>query len=483
MAQRILLDALLLANRIYAGATVTIWQADASGQRTSVKATIYSATTGTDAVANPQILDGDGKLQQPVYHDVAVIITVDGLMVGSHETGVIRAPATDADIATATALGRQTIFEAQAASDDASSAADSATAAAASAAAALLSRTQALALADEKVTEELARALLIANNLSDVADLATTLVNLGVYFGQTPGGRLTLTTAVPVLTADVAAAATVYYTPIGKIFPIWNGTRWTVISFSETSQTTADATKSPAEVANNSNYDYFGWMDGTTFRVTRGPAWTSDTARGTGAGTTELDFTQGLPRNKVAITNGPGAGLGTYVGTVRSNGTATIDMKFGTLATGGGESRICVWNCYNRVDVAAMVRDDTNTWTLAASSIRSANNSATMRCTFVRGLNEDAIEALYSAASTTSASGLIGVGVGLDSTAAFSGWTGVNYDVSQSMSNIGGYYGAPGLGLHYVQALEASQAGGTQTFYGDGGTTYNQNGLAVRLKA
>jgi hypothetical protein len=62
--------------------------------------------------------------------------------------------------------------------------------------------------------------------------------------------------------------------------------------FTEMSQATTDATKSPAAVANSSVYDIF-LMErfSGTLRATRGPAWSSDTSRGTGAGTSEIDFT------------------------------------------------------------------------------------------------------------------------------------------------------------------------------------------------
>jgi hypothetical protein len=73
-----------------------------------------------------------------------------------------------------------------------------------------------------------------------------------------PQGRLTLTTAVPVLVATVSAAGTVYYTPYqGANVPLYNGTKWINTPFTEVSQATTDATKSPAACANNSNYDIF----------------------------------------------------------------------------------------------------------------------------------------------------------------------------------------------------------------------------------
>jgi hypothetical protein len=51
-----------------------------------------------------------------------------------------------------------------------------------------------------------------------------------------PGGRLTLTSGVPVMTADVAAATTIYYTPYaGNSIPIYNGTVFVPYAFAELS--------------------------------------------------------------------------------------------------------------------------------------------------------------------------------------------------------------------------------------------------------
>lgn len=46
------------------------------------------------------------------------------------------------------------------------------------------------------------------------------------------------------------------------------------------------------------------------------------TIRGTGAGSSELQQILGVWTNKVAITDGPRANKGTFVGTIRSNGSS-----------------------------------------------------------------------------------------------------------------------------------------------------------------
>lgn len=315
----------------------------------------------------------------------------------------------------------------------------------------------------------------------DTSGTANRKVKMGRLIAPiAPQGRLTLTSATPVLTGTVSGATTIYYTPYqGSLVPIYDGNSFIMYRFSELSQATTDATKSPAAVGASSVYDLFVWDDAGTLRCTRGPAWSSDTARAAGGG---LTLQNGIYLNTSAITNGPGASRGTWVGTVRSNGSSQIDYIFGALAASGTAAFFGVWNAYNRVNVATMVRDTTDTWTLASPSIRAANNSTTMRVTFVRGANEDAVTALYGCASGN-ASGQQAVGVGLDSTTAFSGWFLPN-QTALNAAHMGGYSDLPGLGVHYIQAIEAAQVAGTATFYGDAGQpTWVQNGLSVQLRA
>lgn len=75
------------ANQIYAGATVTFWTVDGSGQKTATKAAIYEAPFGTGLLANPQTLDSEGKFQQPIYLAEPTIAEVGGT-VSTHETGI-----------------------------------------------------------------------------------------------------------------------------------------------------------------------------------------------------------------------------------------------------------------------------------------------------------------------------------------------------------------------------------------------------------
>lgn len=302
-------------------------------------------------------------------------------------------------------------------------------------------------------------------------------------------GRLTLTTGVPVLTTDVTAATTLYFTPYkGNRCALYNGTGWTIGTFSEVSQTLADGSKSPAAASPSTVYDIFGWADGgTTFRATRGPAWSSATSRGTGAGTSELEMLHGVWVNKHAITNGPAAQRGVYLGTIQTSGTGTngqLNMMFApTPAAGGTDNRLDVWNMFNRVTVTSLCRDSTNTWTYSTATTRSANNSTSNRVTAVFGLSEDAVGARYVVPVTsTTSNSMARVGVGRDVTNAFDGIPGQisTQSGSSGFQVIGHDSGQPvGIGSHFFQALERAELG-TVTWYGDDAApTITQMALTV----
>ena len=290
-----------------------------------------------------------------------------------------------------------------------------------------------------------------------------------------PGGRLTLETAVPVSTSDQSGKTTVYYTPYKHNgVQLYDGSGWISYTFTELSQATTDNTKSPAAVANSSNYDIFVWNDSGTLRATRGPAWTSGTGRGTGATTTELEMFEGRYVNKIAITNGPAARRGLYVGTIRSNASAQIND---TLALRH------VWNNYNRVFRPMRVLEGTNTWTYNTAAWRYANNSAANRLDFLLGLSEDEVKAVAVANASNSAGATnVFTAIGLDSSTAPTTGNMFASDTSSAagvlVAGTAVWNGFPGIGSHFLAWLEnGNGVGGTQTWYGDNGGTTIQTGI------
>lgn len=280
-----------------------------------------------------------------------------------------------------------------------------------------------------------------------------------------PGGRLTLTAGTPVTTGNVTGATTVYYVPYASSkVPLFDGTTWSLfdIGSSGLSQTTLDNTKSPAAVANNSVYDLFIWNDSGTVRLSRGPLWTSDTARGTGAGTTELQQVNGRWVNKVSITSGPAAQCGLYVGTIRSDGSAQINDSL---------TKRHVWNTHHRVARTMRATDAASTWGYNTGTLRQANANAANQLDYVQGLSEDPIKAHVSAngANDTVAVGLY-VGIGVDSTTVNSAQiyvTGLGAAATSGANGWAMYEGLPGIGRHALVWLESAVSGsGNTTWWG-----------------
>lgn len=301
-----------------------------------------------------------------------------------------------------------------------------------------------------------------------------------------PQGRLTLTANTPVMTATASGQTTIRYTPYpgggGQLVPLWDGNDFYMADIGgELTQATTDSTKSPAAATTNSNYDMFVWSDSGTLRCTRGPAWSSDTSRGTGAGTTELELVNGIYVNKNAITNGPAARRGTYVGTVRSNGSSQIDWIYGAAASSGTAGVFGVWNMYNRVLVSSVTSDNGSSYTYNSTTWRAARASNTMRCSLVRGMDEDIVDALYQVTMNGGASGDVQIGIGLDSTSANSAQIAPYFSLGTAVGAApAAYAGYPGLGFHYLQALEHQLATATAAgFYPVVGASDVTSGLRV----
>ncbi len=205
-----------------------------------------------------------------------------------------------------------------------------------------------------------------------------------------PGGRLTLTTAVPVTTADVLAATTIYYTPYKhNQIQIYSGTAWVAYTFAELSQTLSSTVNAPASAAvATKGFDIFIGLVSAAPAMFRGPEWTSATGRGTGAGTTELELYEGRYVNKVDIvglTNTCVARKCRYVGSFGTTAASQIEDS--------GEKRL-VWSMYNRVDRLLRRVDSGIDYTYNGTfTPRQARADAANQVEFVLGLNENIVEA------------------------------------------------------------------------------------------
>lgn len=301
-------------------------------------------------------------------------------------------------------------------------------------------------------------------NLSGSAEIFITPV-ASLFSSVTPTypaqGRLTLTASTPVMTADVSGATTIRYTPYtGSYVPVYDGVNFVMTNVSsELTQSTTDTTKSPAAVAANKNYDMFVWNDAGTVRCTRGPMWSTDTTRGTGAGSTELIRLGGTLVNAYAITNGPAANRGTYVGTVRSNAASTIDFIQGGAAPGGVEAKINLWNMYNRIKCSAYSADSGGNYTYTTATWRAARASNNNRISFIIGVQEDAVTVDYGTFIYNISSGYAQIGLGFDTTSAVSSYNSGALSLSGNGTSEYAKFSASCLGAHYVQAVELGGAG------------------------
>jgi len=288
-------------------------------------------------------------------------------------------------------------------------------------------------------------------------------------------GRLTLVTASAVPATDQAAKTTVYYTP------------YLGAPFTELSLALDNDAGHTGYQQSGKNFDLFLYNDAGTLRLGTGPAWATDSTRGAGAGTTQLgitgSFLGGQWTNAVSMLLRFGASSGNtvtcaattafYVGTLRASADGVTDDSL---------SKRFLWNMYNRLPRAMRVLEASDTWTYSTTAWRQTNNNNANLLQFVRGLDEDAVQA--SASATVSNSGatarVVRNGIGLDSSTAFA--ADCLPDVTSITSNTSHlwahYRGMPGLGYHYLCPLEFGAGADTQTWLGDGGAaTIAQTGI------
>lgn len=313
----------------------------------------------------------------------------------------------------------------------------------------------------------------------------------GVKHPNTPGGRLTFQTGVPVMVSATASALSILYTPyLHNRVPIWiagTTSAWSVFLINETSMSLDTSVHTTSSI-----YDIFAVNDGGTFRIGSGPAWTNDTTRALSLQQkegiyTNMSIISALRYGSLAV-SAVSANTATYLGTFRTIAAGVSRFTFGTLgATAAGETgNLLLWNMYNRVFVETLTRDGTDSWGYNTGAYRPFNaiSSATsaMRTHVVIGLQEDYIEAfVLQVIAGGGANGSPSVAIGVDSDTVASG--ALVYGPGGTALTIPFYntYATQLMGFHYFQALEyANPGGGNYTAYGDGATAFIQNGFGIR---
>ena len=262
---------------------------------------------------------------------------------------------------------------------------------------------------------------------------------------QINGFRLTLTTALPVTTADVTGATTIYLTPYkGGMIALYDGAAWALYSSAEISLALGTLTSGLP-------YDVFAYNNAGTLTLEL-LAWTNGTTRATA-----LARTNGVWLKTGDLTR-------RYVGTLYTTSTT---------ATEDSEAKRFVFNADNRARRSMRVLEPVDFWTYSSETMRAANNNTANRIQFVVGLNEDGVEATVQTFGNNG-DGVTRrsvVAIGLDSTsvASSAGIYGSYLSTAAYGQLVARYAGYPGIGFHFLQWLERGGPGVSQTWYGDDG--------------
>lgn len=277
-------------------------------------------------------------------------------------------------------------------------------------------------------------------------------------------GRLTLASGQPIMTGNVTAAGTLYYTPhVGNRIALYDGVAWGTYEFAELSASLAGLTA-------NLNYDVFVLDDGGLELALTG--WSNDTTRATALARQDgVLVKSGIPEQR-------------YLGTIRiapAGGVCEWSPQ-PAAAAGGSHPRLFVWNAYNRQMVSAMVRDSGDSWTYTTATWRAKNNSANNRISFVVGESGAFVDARSSEMGYNAAVVTRQCGISLDSTTAPGGLRG-SYNAADTGPMLASASFVVAAGFHYVQECEFSMATGTTYWYGDVGVPERyQSGMIANLE-
>ncbi|WLB43009.1 oxidoreductase [Bradyrhizobium ottawaense] len=314
-----------------------------------------------------------------------------------------------------------------------------------------------------------AAATAAAGSASAAASSAASLS--GVVGMSPPGGRLTLTAGTPFPSADVAAATAIRYTPaLSEWLRIYDGSNDILTAFTELSLSLDSNSGHAGYHQAGKIFDAFV-CNSSGIKFGTGPAWLSDMARGTGAGTTEIEFYRGLWRNKNSITLRIGTAAGDTI-TVPAR-QATVVGSFRATADGQASDTVLrrlVSNAYNPAPRFMYANGEPlgTTWLYTLLTWRQVNGNTANKVEFLQCLPGGPVEATaFSTAAHSVGNATKYVGIGVNSVTVNSGkggllpTCGANL-VSQGYSD---YSGFATLGYTYLAWLEISAATGVTTWY------------------
>lgn len=299
-----------------------------------------------------------------------------------------------------------------------------------------------------------------------------------------PQGRVTLTSGVAVTTSDVAGATTIYWTPSGGgVYPVWDGSQFVARTVSELSLALDPTSGHTGYHQSGKIFDLFLVNDAGTDRLVTGPAWSSDTARGTGAGTTELDFSKsGIPTNKNSITARFGSASGNTI-SVAAN-SATYVGSFRATADGQAsdtKAKRLLFNAHNQTLRALRITDPGSSWVYSTAAFRQVNSNSSNMIEALVGISGPFIDLTVNhiVLNSTTTQRNVFTGIGINSSTANSAVSAYGAASSAVVGLVAAYLrDAAAFGYNQYRWLETGAGSDAQTWYGtNGGTLIATSGM------
>lgn len=344
-------------------------------------------------------------------------------------------------------------------------------------------------------------------------------------------GRLTLTTGLPVTTADVTGATTVYFTPNkGSKVALYSGSVWALFTLTERSLalgTLVNAQAYDVFLYNNAGtltLEFAEWANATVTMTIAAPGVVTWTAHGMATGNSITFTTSGaLPTGVTAntqywitvvdantfklSTSLANVGAATFITTTGSqSGTHTghqpqarataLVAQDGVLSKTGALTRRYLGsflttattttedsytkrflsNYYNRVRRGLKAFDTTNSWTYTTAAWRQANANAANQVGAFIGVADVELEVSVMAAFSHSV-GSVGAAAAIKEDAVTGAISITDSQFTEAFTSgvnligitQGRFRKYPTVGYHIYAWLEYSTASGTTTWYGDNG--------------
>jgi hypothetical protein len=300
--------------------------------------------------------------------------------------------------------------------------------------------------------------------------------------GGTPGGRLTLDSANPVVTQTLGARSVIYYAPyVNQFVPIWNGSTLQQYNFCSSLSDQVGLSLNLAGSAswpNTNMFDVFVTLNGGV-PVLATVQWTTPGPSPPPARATALSIFGGMLTNATTATMRISASTtisvpgnqGTFVGSfITSAVDGNCFWQFGGAAAGGSPAFFYICNYYNKVLFNTIVEDNGAAYTYTSATPRQARASAGNQIFYVQSDSERAQSFYYLTTNGTTANvgANIIVGIGINSTSSY-----LSFSDFQNSGAASTAYGSTAVtfvsstGFTLVSAIEQGDGTHANTFDGN----------------